>query len=45
MIDALKLKSEKGLACPLKHALPVDRGEVKPVERAKPSLKREAPHL
>ncbi len=37
-------KKNKALADRLKSALPVDRGEVTPVEWALPTMKREAPH-
>ena len=38
-------KGNKVLADRLMSALPVGCGEVTPVERAKPTMKREAPHL
>ena len=38
-------KKNKTLADRLKSALPVDCGEVTPVEWAQPTMKREAPHL
>ena len=38
-------QKNEALADRLKSALPVDRGEVTPVEWALPTMKREAPHL